>query len=136
MTTTAAIPPTGKYTAEIGPISQEQINAFGVIAGTFGRIHTDPVWAATTPLGGVIVQGMLILSPIHDVLERIFGDRWVTGGTLSCKIFGSTRPQEDTFIEVDVTASAQASATGTFAIRKGDGKDVISGDFRIGGAGE
>lgn len=124
----------GKYTAEIGPISQEQINAFGKIAGTFGRIHTDPVWAATTPLGGVIVQGMLILSPIHDVLERIFGDRWVGGGQLSCKIFGSTRPQESTFVDVDVTAADDATAAGTFAIRKGDGKEVISGDFRFGGA--
>lgn len=134
MTIAASVPQTGKYTAEIGPISQDQINAFGVIAGTYGRIHTDPVWAATTPLGGVIVQGMLILSPIHDVLERIFGDRWITEGALSCKIFGSTRPQEETFVDVDVVASDGAQASGTFAIRKGDGKDVISGEFRIGGA--
>jgi acyl dehydratase len=133
MSSTVSIPQTGRYQAEIGPISQAQINSFGQLAGTFGKIHTDPVWAAQTPLGGVIVQGMLVLSPIHDVLERIFGSRWVNSGEMSCKIFGSTRPEEPTFVEVDVRTSDSAGAQGTFAVRKGDGKDVISGDFRIGG---
>lgn len=127
-------PESGVYTATVGPISQDQINAFGQLVGTFGRIHTDPEWAATTPLKGVIVQGMLILSPLHEVMYRIFGKRWISTGEVSCKIINSTRPGEETKVVITVDEDSSEAAKGSFVITRGDGTSVIIGDFTLGGA--
>jgi hypothetical protein len=126
---------TGKFTADIAPTTQEQINAFGALMGTYGRIHTDPEYAKTTPLKGVITQGMLVLAPLHDVMSRIFGtERWLTGAQVESKIVASARPGEGGRISVDIAENSAAGATGSFTISKPDGSPVIVGTFALGQA--
>jgi len=126
---------TGKFSADIAPTTQEQINAFGALMGTYGRIHTDPDYAATTPLKGVIVQGMLVLAPLHEVMRRIFGaERWLTGAEVESKIVSSARPGEGGRISVEVTENDATKAAGTFTISKPDGSPVIVGTFALGQA--
>lgn len=129
-----AVPAIGTYRGDIAPFTQAQLNEFGDLVGTYGRIHTDPEWAATTPLKGVIVQGMLILAPLHDALVRMFGDRWTAGGEVTCKIVSSARPGDALRLQVDVGESREASASGTFRIEKTDGAAVVVGEFTVGSA--
>ncbi|CAO3425928.1 MaoC family dehydratase [Azospirillum doebereinerae] len=122
-------------TADIPPVSQEQINRFGALLGTHGRIHTDPDFARTTPLKGVIVQGMLVLAPVHEAMTRIFGaERWLTAGRIETKIVAYTRPGEAGRLTVTIDRSDDDEAAGSFAITRPNGDSVLVGTFRLGAA--
>lgn len=134
MTTTALSAPT-VLVADIPPISQDQINRFGALLGTHGKIHTDPEFAKSTPLKGVIAQGMLVLAPIHEVMSCIFGaGRWLAGGHLEAKIIAYTRPGEAGRITVEIERSDAAGASGSFTVGKENGDSVLVGTFHLGGA--
>ncbi|RUQ72189.1 hypothetical protein EJ913_11600 [Azospirillum doebereinerae] len=133
--TTTALPAPTVLVADIPPISQDQINRFGALLGTHGKIHTDPEFARNTPLKGVIVQGMLVLAPIHEVMSRIFGpERWLANGRIETKIIAYTRPGEAGRITVEIERSDAAEASGSFTIAKANGDSVLVGTFRLGGA--
>lgn len=92
-----------QYVAQIAGSKQEQLNQFGKLMGTAGRIHTDPQWAATTPAGGVLVQGGLVMAPLHDVMCQLVGaDRWLRGSTIKMKIVSFTRINEPIAMSVKV----------------------------------
>jgi len=134
MTIAAAAAPT-VLTADIPPVSQEQINRFGALLGTHGRIHTDPDFARTTPLKGVIVQGMLVLAPIHEAMTRVFGaERWLTAGHVETKIVAYTRPGETGRLTVIIERSDAEEAVGSFTIARPNGDTVLVGGFRVGAA--
>lgn len=117
--------------ADVAPVTQEQINTFGALLGTHGRIHTDPEWAKTTPLKGVITQGMLVLAPIHEVMCRLFGaERWLRQGEIDAKIIAYSRPNEGATVRVTIDR-AVPDAAGTFSIAKNGGGEVLVGTFSV-----
>lgn len=84
-----------QYRARITGVRQSQVNQFGRLMGTAGRIHTDPEWASASPAGGVLVQGGLIMAPLHDLMSRLLGmDRWLCGSTVAIKIVSFIRLEE------------------------------------------
>lgn len=121
--------------ADIPGVSQEQINRFGALMGTHGRIHTDPEFARTTPLKGVIVQGMLVLAPVHAAMARIFGNRrWLTAGRIETKIIAYTRPGDAGRLTVTIEQWGAEEAVGSFTIARENGDSVLVGSFRVGAA--
>ena len=49
--------------------AQADIDRFGRVSGGDGLIHTDPDYAAATPFGHTLVQGMLLVA----LMERAVG---------------------------------------------------------------
>ncbi|MCD6358667.1 MAG: MaoC family dehydratase [Dehalococcoidia bacterium] len=81
-----AIPPVVKS------INQKMIALYAEASGDFNPIHIDETFAKSTPLGGTIAHGMLILSYISEMMAAAFGRAWLTTGGLSVRFKAPARP--------------------------------------------
>jgi len=91
-------------------LSQAQINAYADASGDHNPIHVDEAFARTTPFGGTIAHGMLVLALIGDMMHAAFGQAWSSGGHLKVRFKAPARPGRT------VTASAHfAKSTGGVA---------------------
>jgi acyl dehydratase len=48
--------------------SQQDMDEFGIASGGTGLIHTEPDYAAATPFGATLVQGVYLLAVIEQQL--------------------------------------------------------------------
>ena len=97
---------------EVAPVSrlltQSMINAYAEASGDHNPIHVDQDFAKTTPMGGTIAHGMLVLALISELLTNAFGAAWLQTGKLDVRLRAPSRPGDT------VTARATAaSETGT-----------------------
>jgi 3-hydroxybutyryl-CoA dehydratase len=81
-------------------VTQERIGAYADASGDHNPIHVDSEFARSTPFGGTIAHGMLVLALIGEMMRGAYGDAWSTNGKLRVRFKAPTRP-DDT-----VTASA------------------------------
>ena len=95
-------------TPEIAPvvrqITQASIDAYADASGDHNPIHIDVEFAKTTPMGGTIAHGMLVLCLISEMMTAAFGEAWLTTGTLDARFRNPARPGD--------TATAQARWAG------------------------
>jgi 3-hydroxybutyryl-CoA dehydratase len=82
-------------------ITQARINAYADASGDHNPIHIDSAFAVTTPFGGTIAHGMLVLALIGEMMRAAFGANWDATGKLKVRFKAPTRPGDT------VTASAQ-----------------------------
>jgi len=82
-------------------LTQDQLNAYADASGDHNPIHIDPQFAATTPFGGTIAHGMLVLALIGEMMHAAYGDAWLVSGKLKVRFKAPTRPGDT------VTASAE-----------------------------
>ncbi len=54
-------------------VDQPAIDAYARITGDFNPIHLDPVFAATTPMHGIIAHGTMSLGLIWQMIARNLG---------------------------------------------------------------
>jgi 3-hydroxybutyryl-CoA dehydratase len=73
-------------------ITQDRINKYATVSGDYNPIHVDEKFAASTPLGGTIAHGMLIMADIADIMANAFGLDWINGGKLSVRFKSPARP--------------------------------------------
>ena len=73
-------------------VTQEAINAYAVASGDHNPLHTDPAFAATTPLGGAVAHGMLVLAWLSALLTATYGEDWLTHGSLRIRFRAPARP--------------------------------------------
>ena len=78
----------------IKQLTQQDINLYAEASGDFNPIHIDEVFATKTPLGGTIAHGMLILAYISEMMERAFGESWLSSGKLSVRFKTPARPKD------------------------------------------
>ena len=99
---------------ELTPVTriftQTQLQAYAVASGDHNPIHVDPVFAATTPLGGTIAHGMLVLALLGETMFAAHGEAWLTSGKLKVRFKAPTRPGDT------VTASATGAKESAGAI--------------------
>ncbi|GAA4936772.1 MaoC dehydratase-like protein [Actinomycetospora succinea] len=50
--------------------TQDDIDAFGHVSGGTGHIHTDPEFAAATPFGRTLVQGLYLLALVERAVAE------------------------------------------------------------------
>ena len=81
-------------------ITQQQLHDYAAASGDHNPIHVDPAFAATTPFGGTIAHGMLVLALIGEMMHAAHGDEWTRSGRLKVRFKAPTRPGDT------VTASA------------------------------
>ena len=96
-------------------LTQVRINAYADASGDHNPIHIDPEFARSTPFGGTIAHGMLVLALIGEMMRGAYGEMWSTSGKLKVRFKAPTRPGDR------VTASAtlaKESADGVeYAVR-------------------
>lgn len=73
-------------------VTQEQIDAYAQVSGDYNPLHTDPAFAAGTPLGGTVAHGMLVLAWLSALLTDRFGERWAAGGAFRIRFRAPARP--------------------------------------------
>jgi acyl dehydratase len=83
---------------EVAPVvlqlSQAMLNQYAEASGDHNPIHTDEAFAKTTPMGGTIAHGMLVLSTISQMMTAAFGERWLASGTLEVRFRAPARPTD------------------------------------------
>ena len=78
------------------------LNAYADASGDHNPIHIDEAFAKTTPMGGTIAHGMLVLSFISEMMTAAFGERWLASGSLDVRFRAPARPGD--------TVTARATA--------------------------
>ena len=82
-------------------LTQEQIGRYADATGDHNPIHVDETFAGSTPFGGTIAHGMLVLASIAEMMAAAFGEPWITGGRLRVRLRAPARPGDT------ITARAQ-----------------------------
>jgi 3-hydroxybutyryl-CoA dehydratase len=73
-------------------LTQDMLNRYAEASGDHNPIHTDEAFAKTTPMGGTIAHGMLVLSFISEMMAGAFGERWLASGSLDVRFRAPARP--------------------------------------------
>ncbi len=93
--------------SQVSPIvrtlRQEMLNGYADASGDHNPIHTDEAYAKTTPMGGTIAHGMLVLAMVSEMMTATFGTKWLQSGKLDVRFRAPSRPGDV------ITASAQAN---------------------------
>jgi acyl dehydratase len=111
-------------------LSQEQVQSYADAVGDHNPIHVDEAFARTTPLGGTIAHGMLVLASISEMMAAAYGERWLREGKLRVRFRAPARP-DDT-----ITASAEPAAREdayAVEVRNQRGDVLINGTAEIAG---
>jgi acyl dehydratase len=84
-------------------LTQPMLQQYADASGDHNPIHIDEAFAKTTPMGGTIAHGMLVLSTISQMMTAAFGEKWLSSGTLEVRFRAPSRPGDT------VTARAKAA---------------------------
>ena len=68
------------------------LNAYADASGDYNPIHIDEAFAKTTPMGGTIAHGMLVLSFISEMMTGAFRTAWLSTGTLEVRFRARPAP--------------------------------------------
>ncbi len=113
-------------------LRQEMLNGYAEASGDHNPIHTDEAYAKTTPMGGTIAHGMLVLAMVSEMMTATFGPSWLDSGKLDVRFRAPARPGDV------ITASAnpkEGAANGRqrYAIEclNQEGELLISGSAEV-----
>jgi 3-hydroxybutyryl-CoA dehydratase len=105
-------------------ITQDQLHAYADASGDHNPIHVDPAFAATTPFGGTIAHGMLVLALIGEMMHNAHGERWLRDGKLKVRFKAPTRPGST--VTASVTGEKPVDGGVEYAVEcKNDAGDVL-----------
>ena len=108
-------------------ITQPMLNAYAEASGDHNPIHIDEAFARTTPMGGTIAHGMLVLSFISEMMTGAFGRRWVAGGQLEVRFRAPSRPGDTVTAQARAIESKDGRSRYTVECVKQDGEVLIAG---------
>lgn len=75
-------------------VTQQDINLYAEASGDYNPIHIDESFASSTPLGGTIAHGMLILAYASEMMTKAFGRLWLECSKLSVRFKAAARPED------------------------------------------
>ena len=108
--------------------SADAIRAYGELTGDANPIHLDPVFAATTSMGGIIAHGTMSLSLIWEALARSVGRERIAHTTLDVRFLAPVRVDE----RVTVGGTQRADDAGCFDVwARTAAASVIEGVARV-----
>jgi 3-hydroxybutyryl-CoA dehydratase len=73
-------------------VTQEGIQRYAEASGDYNPLHVDEEYARTTPFGGTIAHGMLVLAYLSEMMAAAFGHDWLAGGRLKVRFRAPARP--------------------------------------------
>ncbi|WP_223866027.1 MaoC family dehydratase [Salipiger aestuarii] len=108
-------------------ITSEVIGKYADITNDYNPIHTDPEFAATTPMKGVIAHGTMSLALIWQALRRDFGAARCARAALDVRFIKPVR------INDRLTARHQPDDLGGLSVwvENQNGESVIKGSARL-----
>jgi acyl dehydratase len=92
-------------------ITEADIVNFAGLSGDFNPLHTDEVYGQSTPFGGRIAHGMLIVSVGTGLVNQT---GWFVGTTLALleitrKFVGVVKPGDTVHVAMDVASARESS---------------------------
>lgn len=116
-------------------LTQAQIDVYAEVSGDHNPIHIDPAYAASTPFGGTIAHGMLVLAFLSEVMTRAFGEAWLSGGRLKVRFRAPARPGDTITAEGEVRRVSERAGGHLvecgLRCRNQRGEDVITGEATV-----
>ena len=117
-------------------VTQPDINKYADASGDHNPIHIDEQFAASTPLGGTIAHGMLVLAYMSEMLSSAFGEPWDSTGRLSIRFRSPARPGDTLTVSGQVEAVAEEKngivlVTCPVSCCNQAGEVVVSGEARV-----
>jgi 3-hydroxybutyryl-CoA dehydratase len=108
-------------------ITQAQIDTYADASGDHNPIHVDAAFAATTPFGGTIAHGMLVLALIAEAMHEAEGEAWLTRGRMKVRFKAPTRPGNAVVATADVAKETVDAVEYTVQCARPDGEVLIEG---------
>jgi acyl dehydratase len=92
-------------------ITEADIVNFAGLSGDFNPLHTDEVYGQSTPFGGRIAHGMLVVSVGTGLVNQT---GWFAGTTLALleitrKFTGAVKPGDTVRVAMDVATAKESS---------------------------
>ena len=116
-------------------VTQPDINKYAEASGDYNPIHIDEQFAASTPLGGTIAHGMLVLAYMSEMLSGAFGEPWDSTGRLSLRFRSPARPGDTLTVSGQVESVAEENGivcvTCSLSCRNQADEVVVSGEARV-----
>ena len=112
-------------------VTQPMIDAYAEASGDHNPIHTDEAFARTTPMGGTIAHGMLVLSFISEMMTAALGRRWVEGGQLEVRFRAPSRPGDIVTAQARPIESKDGRTRFAVECVKQDGEVLIAGTASV-----
>ena len=116
-------------------VTQDRIRRYAEASGDFNPIHIDEEFAASTPLGGTIAHGMLVLAYMSEMMSSAFGMVWDRGGHMNVRFKSPARPGDTLTVSGEVESVRDENGIVSFACslscRNQDGAVVATGDARV-----
>jgi 3-hydroxybutyryl-CoA dehydratase len=116
-------------------VTQPDINKYADASGDHNPIHVDEQFAASTPLGGTIAHGMLVLAYMSEMLSSAFGEPWDGSGRLSIRFRSPARPGDTLTVSGQVEAVAEENGivlvTCPVSCCNQAGEVVVTGEGRV-----
>lgn len=108
--------------------SAAAIRTYAELTGDMNPIHIDPVFAATTAMGGIIAHGTMSLSLIWEALASALGPQRIARTTLEARFLAPVRLDE----RVTVGGRERADEAGVFDVwARTPAATVIAGVARV-----
>jgi 3-hydroxybutyryl-CoA dehydratase len=96
------------------PVTQEGIRRYAEASGDYNPIHVDEEYARTTPFGGTIAHGMLVLAYLSEMMAAAFGRDWLAGGRLKVRFRAPARPGDTLTARAEPRQARQVSGDRVF----------------------
>lgn len=110
-------------------VDMPAILAYAEITGDFNPLHVDPVFAATTPMGGVIAHGTMSLNLIWQAISKTFGAELAARSAIDVRFARPVRVGDA--VEAGGAESTPGSGEFEVWVRNQDGVAVIEGSAHV-----
>ncbi len=81
---------------QLGPIvrtvTQQTIDDYERLLGIGNPLHFDEAYARTTPFGGLIAHGLMLLGYVSEMMTQTFAEGWHGAGELDTTFVLPVRP--------------------------------------------
>ncbi|GAA4403559.1 MaoC family dehydratase [Quisquiliibacterium transsilvanicum] len=110
-------------------VDMPAILAYAEITGDFNPLHVDPVFAATTPMGGVIAHGTMSLNLVWQAIASTFGAAVAARSAIDVRFVRPVRVGD--VVEAGGTESAERPGEFDVWVRNQEGIAVIEGSATL-----
>lgn len=110
-------------------IDRAAIRLYAEATGDFNPIHVDPLFAATTPMRGIIAHGMLSLNLVWQSLRATYGNEAAEGATLEVRFVRPVR--EDDIVSADGRLVDGVAGVYAVTVTNQKNEPVISGTLTL-----
>ena len=116
-------------------VTQETIRRYAEASGDYNPIHVDEEFARTTPFGGTIAHGMLVLAYLSEMMAAAFGRDWLAGGRLKVRFRAPARPGDTLTARAEPRRARQLDSESVFEYSieccNQSGETLVSGTAEV-----